>query len=132
MRNIMFKIFIMIIIIVIMLYIHAPYIYADNWSDLISGAQSESGNIPPDPPPSDVEVNPIPNPPVSTVPVEYKYYYTSIKGNVYENMGPVYVEGKNITNDVIGRLGVKDVTVIAERTSNLHDKNESRWKLQLY
>ena len=113
----------------LMVFINISYVYADNLSDLISGAQAESGHAPPSNPPPDTDTNPVPDVPTSTIPVEYKYYYTSIEGNVYENLGSVYIKGENMKDDTKGTLGIKDVTVIAERTTNIYNKNEIRWKL---
>ena len=86
------------------------------YASLVDGARSESGTKPPPPTPSDARPTPSsPQPQQPSEPsgpeVEDMYHYTTIQGNVFEDLGYSH-QGSSGSDDVKITRAIQDIRVL--------------------
>ncbi len=90
------------------------------YAGLAGNAQGESGPIPPPTtPPDSPQTNPSPQPPGETIPTEYNYYYETISGNVWEDLGHTATGTASNSDNGKQRTPARGVTVLLKQGNNV-------------
>ena len=118
MKHKIIKMFVIIILIMIILHMQIPIVYAS----LAGNAQGESGYQPPPPTPQDSPQQPPSNPgPTDTTPSETRYYYETISGNVSEDLGYTLTGTTDNSDDRKQKMPASGITVLLKQGNSVVD-----------